>query len=109
MERALAGEECERWPMTASQIPAALDVDITRDLPRPTAPVLSLEAPLVRVAVPADVQSIKAQDPQLAKAWRQAIREVLRDLIKRGYEVRDFARGSKVSWYGVGKRDGDES
>lgn len=110
LERALAGEECECWPMTAiSQTPAALDVDVARDLPRPTPPVLSLEAPVVRVAVPADVQSIKAQDPQLATAWRQAIREVLRDLIKRGYEVRDFARGSKVSWYGVGKKDGDES
>jgi predicted GNAT superfamily acetyltransferase len=38
-------------------------------------------------------------DPELALAWRAATREAFTHYLARGYEVRAFARGERLSTY----------
>ncbi|WP_159500127.1 hypothetical protein [Microbacterium sp. 18062] len=46
----------------------------------------------VLVAVPADVSSLRQEDPGLARRWRLEVRAALRDLLARGWTVTDFTR-----------------
>jgi predicted GNAT superfamily acetyltransferase len=51
---------------------------------------LDTKAPLVQVEIPADYQSIKGADSDLALAWRQATREIFEFYFARDYSVVDF-------------------
>lgn len=46
--------------------------------------------PLLLIEIPADFQSLKAADPNLAQAWRLHTRELFEALFTRGYLVTDF-------------------
>ncbi|GAA5059627.1 putative GNAT superfamily acetyltransferase [Thermocatellispora tengchongensis] len=49
-----------------------------------------VDAPVVLVAVPRDVERLRAADPGAALAWRQAVREVLGGLMHEGARVTGF-------------------
>ncbi len=62
-------------------------------------PVLgSVDAETVLVAVPADVERLRADDLPAALAWRHAVREVLGGMLEAGDTVSGFARSG---WYVV--------
>lgn len=63
-------------------------------LGRPVAGALDGDTSLV--AVPADIESLRATDPGLAKEWRTAVREVLVPLMSGGARISGFDR---AGWY----------
>lgn len=91
------------WPV-AEDAPADLppldsfepvvDVDGTR----PVAPTREPTdwAPLVRCAVPADIEALRRTDPDAARAWRLAVRAGLYGAMTAGYQVVGFDR---AGWY----------
>lgn len=52
------------------------------------------DVPVVRVAVPSDIQALKQADPAAARAWRGATRRAFEHYLPRGYAVVGFARGT---------------
>jgi predicted GNAT superfamily acetyltransferase len=60
--------------------------------PRPTA----ASGQTVLVAVPENVERLRVSDPELASAWRRALREVLPPLLSDGARVTAFDR---AGWY----------
>ncbi|MET7299102.1 GNAT family N-acetyltransferase [Embleya sp. NPDC005575] len=56
-------------------------------------PVLGdTEAEVVLVAVPADIEALRRTDPEVARSWRAALREVLGGLLDEGATVLGFDR-----------------
>lgn len=66
---------------------------------RPAQPRLGLEARRIAVAVPRDIQSVKAHATELAVEWRKATRAALTHYLDRGYEVRELVREGPYSSY----------
>ncbi|MEV4145910.1 GNAT family N-acetyltransferase [Amycolatopsis sp. NPDC049691] len=58
------------------------------------------DAPVVLVAVPADIEALRRADPGRGRAWRVALREVLGGLLAGGASVIGFDR---AGWYVVAK------
>ena len=56
----------------------------------------------VLVGVPVDVEGLREQDPALAGAWREALREVLGGLLAGGARVRGF---DLSGWYVVERQE----
>jgi predicted GNAT superfamily acetyltransferase len=56
------------------------------------------DAPVALVAVPRDVEALRAADPGAARAWRRAVRDVLGGLLAERARVTGFARDG---WYVV--------
>ncbi|HWC24422.1 MAG TPA: GNAT family N-acetyltransferase [Flexivirga sp.] len=54
------------------------------------------DAPTLLVAVPPDVERLRVSDPQLASAWRLAVRNTLGELLGRGARAHAFTRDG---WY----------
>ena len=65
---------------------------------------LELDAPCVRVAIPADIQSLKARSPQRAREWRRITRSAIEGYFARGYEACALARRGDVSEYLLQRR-----
>jgi predicted GNAT superfamily acetyltransferase len=63
---------------------------------RVTSSNLSLDAPIVRVEIPNDLQAIKKIDMPLAQDWRIKTRELFEAYFARGYEAIDFVRVGEV-------------
>ncbi|MET0133891.1 MAG: GNAT family N-acetyltransferase [Kibdelosporangium sp.] len=63
----------------------------------------SLAGPTVLVAVPRDIQALRAADPRSAREWRVAVRDVLGALLADGARVSGF---DKSGWYIVTREDG---
>ena len=57
---------------------------------------LNLDAPIVRVEIPNDLQAIKQTNMALAQDWRLKTRELFEAYFARGYEVIDFVRAGEV-------------
>jgi predicted GNAT superfamily acetyltransferase len=80
--------------------PAGLaEEDLSAEIPRPGVPVTGLDAPSVRIAIPADISEVMTASMDVAVAWRQATRAALTHYLDRGYEVRELLRGSRTSDY----------
>ncbi|MWA09662.1 GNAT family N-acetyltransferase [Streptomyces sp. BA2] len=59
-------------------------------------PVLgTLDGPTVLVAVPGDIEKLRATDPALAAAWRSALRDVLGGLLTDGARITGFDRAGR--------------
>lgn len=103
-----AGQGSDRlliaWDLTAPEVAAACDgkrveTDISGARPalsvsadgRP-APV-RVTSPVVCVPIPDDVEGLRKRDPELARAWRGAVRDVLHGLMAGGARVVGFNRG----------------
>lgn len=79
---------------------AALDAAASEGaLPAPGEPVVELEAPVISVAIPANVQDVKAADTELARRWRRATRRAFHHYLDRGWEVRGLQRAGNISRY----------
>lgn len=59
-------------------------------LPMPGAPDRDRDGARLLVAIPPNIQEIKAKDPGLAQAWRAATRAALEAYIERGWEAREL-------------------
>ncbi len=57
---------------------------------------LSLDAPIVRVEIPNDLQAIKKSNMALALDWRMKTRDLFEAYFARGYEALDFVRAGEV-------------
>jgi predicted GNAT superfamily acetyltransferase len=57
---------------------------------------LNLDAPIVRVEIPNDLQAIKQSNMALAQDWRLQTRELFEMYFARGYIVVDFVRAGEV-------------
>ncbi|HEX7119908.1 MAG TPA: hypothetical protein VF212_14040 [Longimicrobiales bacterium] len=68
-------------------------------------PDLSLDADRIRVAVPADIQGLKARAPELAADWRRKTRAAFEAYLGRGYVAVEVVREGDWSDY-VLVRDG---
>ncbi|MEJ2538432.1 MAG: hypothetical protein P8188_00390, partial [Gemmatimonadota bacterium] len=44
----------------------------------------------LRLPIPADIQSLRDRDPDLARRWRVATRRILETALARGWEVREL-------------------
>jgi predicted GNAT superfamily acetyltransferase len=49
-----------------------------------------LHSPILLLEIPADINSLKAVDPDLALKWRLHVRELFNELFNSGYLVTDF-------------------
>ena len=61
-----------------------------------------LDAARLLVGVPADIESLRAGDPDCAEAWRFAVRDVLGGLLAAGGQLAGF---DKNGWYIVTRAD----
>lgn len=82
-------------------VPMAFAVEEREDLPRPgSLEEVSLRGPGVLVPVPSRIQELKAAAPEVAVAWRSAVRQALVTGLEAGLEVREMIRGEgPVSHY----------
>jgi predicted GNAT superfamily acetyltransferase len=76
----------------AAPAPGAADAPLVND--GPERPRLDLNAPVVRIRIPADIQGLKARDRELAAAWRCTTRTVFETYFARGYTAVDLIRES---------------
>lgn len=67
--------------------------------PVPRGADLGISAPLVRLAIPLDIQELKAREPSAASEWRRTTREAFESYLARGYTATDFVRGEECSYY----------
>ncbi|GAA2093144.1 hypothetical protein [Brevibacterium salitolerans] len=75
-------------PRLEDAVPA-LSID---DSGRPLEFDVPREAELVSLAIPSDIETLRGTDPQLADAWRHALRRGITELMADGWEVADFHR-----------------
>lgn len=68
-------------------------------LPRCAPPAAHEDAAAVRIAVPADIQSLRDRDPALATEWRHHTRAAFESAFSGGYEARELVRAGPVGWY----------
>ncbi|EAP99478.1 hypothetical protein JNB_04880 [Janibacter sp. HTCC2649] len=83
---------------------AVVDVTGTRPVTPTTEP--TEWAPLVRCAVPADIEALRRTDPDAARAWRLAVRAGLHGAMAAGYRVVGFDRSG---WYLLQRPDSDHT
>ena len=57
---------------------------------------LDIDAPIIRVEIPNDLQAIKKTNMALAWDWRMKMRELFEAYFARGYEAIDFVRAGEV-------------
>lgn len=53
----------------------------------------------VRIAVPADIQTLRDRDPDLAVEWRQRTRAAFEAALNHGFEARELVRDGDFGWY----------
>lgn len=92
-------------PGAGTGAPRALGADANREeaddraVPLPGPVRLDLDAPEVRVAIPADIGAVMAASMDAARLWRERTRAAFTAYLGRGYEVRELLRGSDTSEY----------
>ncbi|MDQ2665599.1 MAG: GNAT family N-acetyltransferase [Gemmatimonadota bacterium] len=62
-------------------------------------PDITLTAPCLRLAIPADIQQLKARSPDIAREWRRVTRAAFETYFSRGYVARAVARVGEYSEY----------
>jgi predicted GNAT superfamily acetyltransferase len=93
-----------RWPIASPRVEAARAGKLVPEDPAAwtPAPVLGVESgdeavplplvPRVLVEIPADVQRVKTEQPDLAAAWRRSTRRAFLHYFGRGYRVTAYLR-----------------
>jgi predicted GNAT superfamily acetyltransferase len=85
-----------RWPLASDRVRDRMDGGTTPVVEAGDAPVinpeggavdLDLDAPRLRLRIPADIQALKAADPAAAVEWRAATRTAFEAYFARGYEA----------------------
>lgn len=80
-------------------IPAINSTVATAGGPESGEPRLDLEAPRVRLVIPADIQAMKSAAPALAVGWRRVTRDALEAYFQRCYVIRELVRDGDRSSY----------
>ncbi len=99
VESRLAGHFSGSLPGAFPDLPSVLPVDKGEAYPAPGAPILGLGDERVLIPVPSVIDTLMAEAMPLAGRWRESTREAFAHYLSRGYEVREFLRGEKVSAY----------
>lgn len=88
-------------PLDTSALEALprINTHTTTPLPRSSEPDLSLDAPRLLLAIPADIQALRKRDAGLARAWRALTRAAFERYFGRNYVAREYVRGGEVGWY----------
>jgi chorismate synthase len=86
IREARSGRPVAAWSDVEPALPAVGDA--------PGEPRTALDAARVSIAVPADIQALKRNDPALARAWRATARAAFEAYLSRGYTVTGFRRGA---------------
>ncbi|HEU6451366.1 MAG TPA: GNAT family N-acetyltransferase [Gemmatimonadaceae bacterium] len=96
--RRLAGER--GWSETSVEgVPLVNQWRSSGQLPIAGEPDLSLTAPAVRLAIPADIQELRSRSPEVALDWRRTTRAAFEAYLGRGYAAIDLVRGPECSCY----------
>jgi len=66
-------------------------------------PVLENPSDKLLIEIPADINAVQEQSPELALEWRERTRRAFTEAIKNGYVVRDFYREGEVGIYILGR------
>jgi predicted GNAT superfamily acetyltransferase len=91
----------ERAP-TAAETAALPRINVARrvaDGIESREPDLELDAPRLRLAIPADIQMLKRVSPELARAWRLHTRAAFETYLARDYRVEELVRVGETSDY----------
>ena len=100
-----------RWEIASERVAAVLAGQPSGDPGRfAEAPAIGLnlretedlpEAPRVRIEIPANIQAVKAENPDQAAAWRQVTRRAFQHCFGRGYRVEAYLREGDRRFYGL--------
>jgi predicted GNAT superfamily acetyltransferase len=101
-----------RWPIASPRVEAfRRGAPAGQDAAFAGSPIVGVEAaaeavPMpddaeVRVEIPADVQAIKAERPDLAAAWRTSTRRAFVHYFAHGYRVAAYLRAGERRFYGL--------
>ena len=83
-------------------IPGVLPPIISREAGGEAPPPLpDTDTDRVRVEIPADVQALKADRPDLAAAFRSSTRRAFQHYLARGYRVAAYLRDGERRFYGL--------
>ncbi len=92
------------WDLSHDPLPESRPAECSAEGPLVPLSVVRAESlpeePVVRISVPADIQDIKATDPDLARRWRAHTRAVFEHYLAAEYEIRRFGRDAQGGgWY----------
>lgn len=96
--RRLAGEDRPPTPADVQDVPL-VNPPTAAAFPPPAEPDLDIDAPRVRIAIPANIQLLKEAAPDLARAWRETTRAALQNYFRRGYVAEELTRHGDWSAY----------
>lgn len=111
---AIAAQRVTKRLDGTERAPAAADIDglplvnATRAGPRGLtcdAPDTDLDADRIRVAIPRDIQALKAGAPDLARSWREHVRTAMEAYLERGYVVMELVPNGDRSDYVLARSD----
>ena len=88
-----------RTPCTGEDVPLVNDVREGAAGLKSGEPLLHLDAPRVRVAIPAGIQQLKSRSPEAAREWRRVTRLAFESYFARGYVARALVRRGAWSEY----------
>lgn len=66
-------------------------------------PVLENPADKLLIEIPANINAVQQESPELARDWRDRTRRAFTDALAAGYVVRDFYRNETVGTYILGR------
>jgi predicted GNAT superfamily acetyltransferase len=66
-------------------------------------PVFENPSDKLLIEIPADINAVQHESPELAREWRERTRRAFTEALGRGYVVRDFYREKTVGVYILGK------
>jgi predicted GNAT superfamily acetyltransferase len=81
--------------LSAPPAPSGADVParVARDGDRPV--IHAVRGPRFTVATPADVETLRADDPQLAVRWRTVVRSAMMEALAEGYRITGITRDGR--------------
>lgn len=113
VEARLVGLEHPPAPVDVAALPRAFGVDgEPTGVLRPVLPggaAVPPDPPRYLVPIPTRIQDLRARDPDAARAWRDATREVFSRALESGYEVVELVRvEGPLSYYLVERGEGGQ-
>jgi predicted GNAT superfamily acetyltransferase len=80
-------------------LPRVIPVKVGESRPSPGRPLLELDDPELLLSIPADIDTIVAEDVALAVRWREATRMAFLHYLGRGYLATELIPDGRVSHY----------
>ncbi len=99
VRRRLAGKDAPPLPGDVADLPVVNRMVRIASDPACAPSDLDLDAPRLLLAIPADIQALKARAPELARAWRAETRAAFLEYFERGYTATGLVRFDGWSGY----------